>query len=509
MTESKRIVANTSAQYIKTIISGILTLYATRIILSNLGVNDYGLFSLIAGVVSMLSFITTALSSTTQRFLSFYQGKKETSKGKIVFCSSFYLHLILGIFIVLCLLFLIPILFNGFLNIPSERINAAKAVYCFVILSLFTSFITSPFKASLIAHENIVFTSIIETIDSALKLFIAILLSYFTYDKLVVYGFLLWIIQLLNLIVFTIYALSKYPECIIPNIHYIDTKYLTELGHFAGWSIFNIACTIGRTQGLAIVLNKLLGTVANAAYGLSIHINSYVNYISESLLCAIRPQIVKAEGAQEREKMFKLSELASKYSFFLLSMFSVPIIAEMPFILQLWLGQVPELAILFCRMMLIAGVIDTLSTGLSIANQAIGDLKIFSFYIYLPKLIIIPLSVIALHVFSSPLSVAYIYIIIELLCALMRIFLMNKYNHLNIKSFFQNVFLRITVPSIILLFGIFIIVYNINCTYRFLITLIIPNILYLLAIYYFGINYKERMLLKNILSKIIFKRNCD
>ncbi len=505
MNSNNRIIVNTLAQYTKTFISGIITLYSARIILSNLGVSDYGIYTLVAGIVAMLSFVTNALSSTTQRFLSLYQGKGMSEDGKVVFCSSICLHFVLGGFLAIILVCISPLLFNGFLNIPSDRISAATVVYLSVALSLFTSFITSPFRATLISHENIVYTSVIDTIDAGLKLGIAFLLEYVSFDKLIAYGVFLWAIQLFNFIAFSFYCMAKYPECIIPKTKYVKKEMLNSLGHFAGWSVFNIGCTIGRTQGLAVVLNKFLSPIANAAYGLGIQVSSYLNYISESLLNAIRPQIVKAEGAGSREKLFRLSEYASKYSFFMLSLFSVPCIIEMPLLLRIWLGDVPDNTVLFCRMMLIAGLVDSITTGLSTANQAIGDLKYFSFFIYLPKLFIIPISVLLLFLYESPIIVAIVYVSVELICSIGRLFLMHIKHGLVLSDFIKNVFMRLCGPLFLLIVADLFICFFINSEYRVFYIFLFPSLMYILAFIYMGITQNERRVLYECFIKIIHK----
>ena len=176
MNRTNRIIVNTIAQYLKTILCGIITLYSARLILQYLGVDDFGIYSLIAGVVAMLSFITNSLSATTQRFLSLYQGKQDNNSVVRYLANSIYMHLTLGVFLVVLLLLLTyPIVYHA-LVIPEERIGAATAVYIAVVITLFFSFLSSPFKALTISHENIVFVSIVDILDAVIKLGISILL---------------------------------------------------------------------------------------------------------------------------------------------------------------------------------------------------------------------------------------------------------------------------------------------------------------------------------------------
>lgn len=497
MNTSHRVIINTVAQFIKTFISGILTLYSSRIILLSLGNNDYGIYSLVAGIILMLSFITNALSSTTQRFISYNHKNRELN---VILTNGVYTHLFMGIVFCGILFALIPLLFNGFLNISVDRVDAAKFVYKTVLVSVFISFITSPYKAVLIAHENIIYVSIIDVLDAVLKLIIAFSLERIYIDKLEYYGLLLMCIQFINFTLITLYAFRHYNECEMPKVQHIKKNYLLKLSSFAGWNMYGLGCNICRTQGLSIVLNKFLGTVANAAYGIGIQISSYINYMSESLLNAIRPQIVKSEGLNNRERMFNLSILASKFSFFLLSMFSIPCIFEMSQLLVIWLKEPPEYAVLFSRMFLLSGLVDSITIGLHIANQAIGNLKRFVLIINSLKLLVLPISIGILKIGLPVVWVACVYVGVELFTALLRIFLIRK-DGLNIYNYFTTVFKRISLPLIICL-GLNIgITYFICSPYRILWAFIITFGVYGGAIYLWGISENERLKFKSLFHR--------
>lgn len=498
-----RIVINTLAQYAKTIISGLITLYSSRIILKNLGVDDFGIYSLIAGIVMMLSFLTNALSSTTQRYISFYQGKGNHGEIVSYFCNSVFMHICLG-GILLVVFFVMTPLISCSLNISPERINAAVSVYYAVILTLFVAFITSPFRAVLISHENIVYISIIDVIDVVLKLLIALSLSTIVFDKLIYYGWMLLIIQVFNLIAFTWYSFSKYKECILPQIRFYDRTKMKRLLCFAGWNVYGLACTIGRTQGISVVLNLFVGTVANAAYGLGLQLSSYVNYMSESLLNAMRPQIMKSEGNDERRHMLLLSGQASKYSFFLLSLLSLPCIFEMPLLLRLWLGNYPDYSVLFARMFLISGIVDSLSIGLHIANQATGNLKKFSLIINSLKLLTLPLVVVLLFFTRLVITVAVFYVLIEFAAAMLRLIVL-KSDGLNIKNYIQNVLFRCFIPIILyLIFCSFIAMLDDEIS-RFTIMYSVAPALYLFFIYYYGLETEERSNIKLMMAGFLKK----
>lgn len=502
MDSSSRVIVNTAAQYIKTFVNIILTLYSTRLILQVLGVEDFGIYTLLAGVISMLSFATNALATTTQRFLSFHQGKSGVEEQKNIFANSFYIHLILGAITLVVLLPLTPFLFDGFLNIPSNRESAATSTYCIVAFILLVTFLATPYRAVLISHENIVYLTIIDIIDGILKVVMAIALSYISYDKLVSYSCFMFAIQCFNLVAIGAFSLIKYEECIMPSIKRVKKQYIYDIASFAGWTMYSLGCVIGRTQGIAIVINKFFGAAINAAYGLGFQISGYVNFMSTSLLNAIRPQLMRAEGAGDRDKMLWLSEVASKYSFFLLSCLAIPCVFEMDSLLNLWLGDVPEYAVLFCRMVLIASMADTITCGLVLANQAVGNVKQYSLVVNTVKLLTLPFVIIGVFAGTPVVYIAVCFVLFECFCAILRIPFVAKTGNLKIKVFIHNVFGQLSIPLIIFITLTFIVKYFINLKFGFIITFVIPNLFYVVVFYFFGLKSEEKKYVKTFVKKI-------
>ena len=505
MQASKRVLINTSAQYVRAIFNIVFSFLATRIILKVLGVDDYGIYTLIAGVISILSFITSSLIITTQRFLSVAQGKKDLAKSKVIFNNSLILHLIMGIGVVLILELLFPLLFNGFLNIPEVRIGAAKTLYHLVALILFFTLITSPFRAVLVSHENIVYISLIEVCDSVFKLLIAYVLYYVNSDKLVVYGLLLVGIQIFNLLTLSIYDFVKYEECVLPSFKRIDKTYLRNLFSFAGWTMYNLVCNLGRNQGISILLNRYMGPAINASYGLGFQVSGALNNLSQSLLNAVNPQLMKAEGAGNRDRMIRLAEIESKLAFFLLSAVAIPCIFEMPSLLKIWLGEVPQYAVLFCRMVVLAALADTLTVGLGAANNAIGDIKKYTLVICTIKLSTLVVSIVLLHVGLNVLYVAVVYVLIELLSSICRLPFLHLTANLNVSLFVKRVFAKEFFPLVLLLLSSFLITRLELFSYRFVLTFSVSMLLYIIAIYFMGLCKDEKMIIESYIKKFKLK----
>lgn len=505
MNSSTRVIVNTTAQYVKTFVNIILTLFSARLILEALGVTDFGLYSLLAGVTSMLAFSTNALASTTQRFLSYHQGKSNIEKQKDIFANSFYIQLSLGLLTLVVLLLLTPYLFDGILNVPTERVSAARSTYVIVAIILFITLLCTPYRAILISHENIVYITIIDVIDGILKVALAFALFHISYDRLIGYASFLLYIQLFNLMVIAFYAIKKYEECSIPSIKRIDKQYIREFSSYAGWNIYSVGCVMGRTQGIALLINRFFGAAVNAAYGLGFQIAGYVNFMSESLMNAIRPQIVRSEGEGNRERMLWLSEVACKFSFYLLSCLAVPCIFEMETLLTLWLGKVPEHAVLFCRMVLIASIVDSLTGGLGMANQAIGNIKQYSIAVNSIKLITLPVTFICIKIGFPIYWIAVYYIAFEFLCAMIRLPFVKKTGGLKASQFIRHVFVKASLPFIIFLLATYVLSTYFKSDLTFIITFIGSMTTYMIAIYLFGLTNPEKTFINRMYSSIVNK----
>lgn len=505
MLPSNRIIVNTLAQYIRTLINMVLSLYSSRLVLNLLGVEDYGIYSLVAGVVSMLSFLTNSLVGSTQRFLSVSQGKGDLTRLKEVFNNSLLLHIGLGLIVATILCALTPFIFDGFLNIPTSSLTAAKSLYLLVVLMVTISFIASPYRALLVSHENIVYTSIIDVIDGILKVLLVLLLPYAPMNKLLAYGFIMLSIQLFNLLAFMIYCHVKYEECGRPRFNLFSVSYVKELGTFTGWVVYSSVCITMRNQGFAVVLNRVFGTAINAAYGIGMQISGMVSFISTSFQNAIAPQLMAAEGAGDRGKMLRLAEMQSKISFLLLAMIGIPTMFEMSTLLKLWLGEVPDHTVLFASMFLSMQIVDMLSIGLGTANRAIGNIGLYTICTFTPKLLIMPLGWLCLKIGEPLLLVAVIMVIIEATCMFIRVFMFRKYDWFNTKNFVTSVILRSLAPVVVGV-GVCVLIQFIEYSiWRVGLCFIVAIICFAIVSYFFTLNKQEQEFVKTLLMKLLRK----
>lgn len=505
MRASNRIIVNTLAQYARTIFNMVLSLYSTRLILEILGVEDYGLFTLVAGVVSFLNFITNSLVSSTQRFLSVAQGRGDIAYLKNIFNTSLSLHICVCLLVIVLLELLFPLWFNGFLNIPDDRIFAAEVVYQQVLAMLVLTFISSPFRALLVSHENIIYTSLVDILDGVLKVVFVVLLSFMPFDKLILYGWAMLIIRLTDLLAYAIYDYMKYEECVFCLKFKLDRNYIKQLSAFIGWTMLGTSFTVFRSQGISIIINKAMGTIVNAAYGIGNQVAGFIGFVSSSLSAAIDPQLMKAEGGNDRNRMLYLARFQSKFSYFLLSMFAIPCMFEIQSLLEIWLKDVPKYAPLFSIMFLFSQMVDQLTLGLSAANKAVGDIKMYNIILGIPKFIELPLFWIAIHL-NFPLYVAASsYMLMEFLTMLIRIPLLRHSCDLNVGEYMKYVFGKVLLPTIVSVIVCFSCVHFFNFIGRFVLTFTSSIIIYVICIYIMGLEINEKKKLDELIKRMITK----
>ena len=504
MNPANRIIVNTGVQYVKAIITMCLQLYSTRLILDSLQVNDYGIYMLIAGIVALLGFITNALAITTQRYLSYHQQQKSTEQMKKLFVNSLLVHLFFGLIMIIGLLAVQNLLFDYVLNIDQGRIATAKNIYVISIFMLLATILTSPYKALLIAHENIVYISIIEIIDSIIKLGFAILLAHITFDRLLVYQWMIAALVFLNFLAFTIYGKMKYQECtLLIRYRDIDSECIRRITGFAGWTTYGMGCVAFRLQGTAMVLNHFWGTVINAAYGISCQIFAAISFIVASILNAMNPQLMQAEGRGDRKLMLEMASKQSKFTTAILVVAITPLILEMPAILDIWLKEVPTHTVMFCRMILFAFMVDQISVGLGSAIQAIGQIRTFTLLTYTPKLLFLPVAWIMFQHNYSVFSAMTLYVSIEAFVAIIRI----PYSHyaagLDTYSYLREVILPIILHAVAVALICRIVTINANFDFRFIVTGLCSVLTGSVSGWLFVLDKQEKAYIKSQIKKYV------
>ena len=495
---------NTGIQYVQLALNVLISLVSVRLILNALGEVDYGIYDVIGGIVALLAFISTSLSQSSMRFISIRLGEGDNEKIRETFSSCFWLHVLIAIGLSILIEVIGIFLFNGYLNIPQERMQAARIVYHMVTFTLFVNIVITPFSALIAAYEQFWYSSLVAFFNSTLKILIAILITYYFSDKLIAYGFLLFLITLFD--AFLIISFVYYNHKNDVSLKYRRRGEMKSMTSFVGWTRMDVLGTTLNRQGYAIMLNKFFGPVMNTTFALSRQIEGSLYSVSSSAVNTIKPQIMKSYGAGENERMFRLSLTAGKFGFAMISVIAIPIIVMMPDILDLWLKNYPDETILFSRLMLTACMLEQITRGLVFANQAVGNIKWFSIIVSLIRILALPISWILLRN-GAP---AYVAIVVFLLCegvgSFSRILVLSKISDFSVSSFLKAVLVKI-VPPVFIACSVSYILYNLlsHSLWTLLIVFITNTLLYASAIYIMGLTIEEKQSAKMIVNSFLRK----
>lgn len=445
MNNSERVIWNSIVLYVKILICIVLSLWTVPVILHGLGESDYGLYALVAGVVALLAFLKTAMSSSTQRYLSVARGEGYRQKMNAIFNSAIMLHLLFGTAIVVILETLTPFLFGHFLNIVPERMFAGKVIYQTLLACMFLTIMMVPFDAELNAYENMPAFAVLEVSDAVFKLALAFTLQYVAWDRLIWYGIGMTVISVVDLTAKYLYTRYKYKELYIDKKLLWNPQVLRKMFSFTSWNTFGALAIVGRNQGLAIILNLFFGTVMNAAYGIANQINSVMGYFSQTLRKSLHPQLMQSEGKGDHARMLRLVFTSSKFSVLVMCVIAIPLIAELPLVLKMWLTKVPNYALQFTRWILVVSLVYQMSAGLMAGILSVGKVKVYQIVISLLMLVSLPLAYLLLKLGYAPYWIIIGMLICETLTLIARLIFAKRLIGLQVGQFCWHVILPLLV----------------------------------------------------------------
>jgi Na+-driven multidrug efflux pump len=506
MQVAHRIAKNTGILYLQMAITMVMSLYITRLVLLALGNEDFGIFNLIAGAVGLLTFLNGAMTASSQRFMSYACGEGNIEKLKNVFNTSIVLHLCIGIGIVLLLEILGYFLFDYILKIPADRIDIARIVYQFLIVNTFFAVISVPYDAVINANENMLFVAILRIIETVLLLASALYITYQKSDKLFVYGLFMTLVSIFLFFVRQIYCHFKYVEVVINIRKYRDETVFKEMYAHAGWSLLGSSSSILTMQGITIILNNFFGVLVNAAQGVSNQISGQLMAFSNTMLKSLNPVIVKSEGASNRKQMLMASITGNKLSFFLLSFFAIPMLVEMPFVLTVWLKNVPNYAVVFCRLTILRLMISQLSVTFPTAIGATNKIKQSQLVESCIYIFLLPVSYFMFQMGFSP---EYIYINLIVMVGFLfisRIYFTHKLCGLLVKNYFQDVVFRCVFVASVTMGIALIPMFLINEGFiRLIIVILSSLIVFFIMIVSVGLNIAEKNIIYSVYKNLLFK----
>lgn len=431
---NKRIAKNTLVLYLRMLITLGVGLYTSRVVLNTLGVEDYGVYNIVGGVVAMFGFLNSTMSGASQRFLSTALGEGSRKQLSIVFCSSIQIQAVISIIIfVLCETIGVWFLYNK-LNIPVGRHDAAMWVLQCSIFSSIVMVMSVPYNAAIIAHEKMDAFAYISILEVVLKLIIVFLLMFADFDKLKLYAVLMLGTQLLVRIVYSAYCNRHFPET--KYKHLVYQPILKKMSSFAGWDLYGNLCVVGRTQGVNFLLNIFFGTVLNAAAGIAGQVIGIIMQFANNVIMAVRPQIMISYAQKRYERMNYLINRSSVFIYLLILMLSSPLFVDCYYVLKLWLKIVPDYSVSLCRISLLSGLLSIVNSTVSAGIHATGNIKKISFISGTVYLLVVPIVYVAYKLGAAPywgygVSAIVMYLILLvnglILHSMVREFYLSKY----------------------------------------------------------------------------------
>ena len=444
---NKRIAKNTLVLYVRMLFTMGISLFTSRVILQTLGVEDYGISSVVGGVISMFTFINAAMVSSTQRYLNFELVRGDANQLRSVFSTSLQIHALIALAIIVLSETVGLWFLNEKLVIPEARMTAAMWVYQCSILSCAVSIMSTPYNAVIVAHEKMSAFAYISILDVSLKLLVVYLLVVLPFDKLIILAILNLLVQLFIRYIYTLYCHRHFPESYF-QFRFNKTLFKEMFG-FAGWSFWGNLAAILYTQGLNMMLNIFFGPIVNAARGIAVQVQSAVQQFVGGFQTALNPQITKNYASNNLPQMHSLMFRSARFSFLLLFFLSLPVLMETNFILTLWLKTVPDDAVIFTQIMICISLIYTTANPCVIANQATGKVKIYQMVVGGILLLILPISYVVLKLGAPAYSVFIVHFCIESLAQFSRMYMLRKLIHLPLWQYMKNIYIPIVSTVII------------------------------------------------------------
>jgi O-antigen/teichoic acid export membrane protein len=503
---STKVVFNTSVLYAKLVIGVVIGLFTTRLVLDALGETDYGIFTLVAGVVGLLGILQSSMSSASMRFMAHSLGSDDSDIIRQTFNTTLFIHFVIGLIVIIIMEVGGLLMFEYLLSIPEARLWDAKIVFHFMVISTFVTIIAVPYDAVINSHENLLALSIIDVLGYLMRLGIAIYLTISPSNLLVLYGFLLLVTHITLRIIKQWYSRTKYMECVINFRTHVNKNLFKKILSFSGWNLFGSIAAISVTQARGILLNMFFGVSINAADGISNKASAQVNMISVSMTRALNPQLVKSEGSGNRQRMLRLTEIATKFSVFLFALFAIPGIIEASYLLNLWLTTVPEYAIIFFQLLLIGLLLEKFSFEITSALRATGRIKEFQVAETILILFNLPIAYLFFKRGYPPYTIFLISFFVTLLVFFSRLYFAKKIAGMDIKSFLKNGILPVLIPLLLAtVIALTSKIYLSESFFRLIITTMSSAIVFLIIFWFYGLRKEETGIIKQILNTIIKK----
>ncbi len=499
---NKRIAKNTIFLYMRTLLLMFISLFTSRIILNVLGVEDYGIYNVVGGFVALFSIITGTLTTAISRYLTFELGKGSDNKLRIVFSTAVNIQFAMAAIMLLLIEFVGVWYITSVMNLPSGRESATLLVLHCSAITFAINLLSIPYNASIIAHEKMDVFAYISIFEAVLKLIVAYSIYVTIFDRLVSFAVLQLFVALILRMFYGMYCSRHFDECRYKFI--IDKPLLKEMSNFAGWNFIGNSVFLLSDYGINLLINGFFGVAVNAARGIAQQVNSAVTQFVNNFTTALNPQITKNYAAGNLSYMHSLICKGAKFSYFLLLFFAIPLCLETESLLSVWLGNVPDYAVIFTRLSIISSLTVVFANTLVVAIQATGDIKKYQIVTGIIVGLDIPITYVAFNLGFSPIAAYVIYTIIYFIMIFVRLLLIKDRIQLPFSLYFREVILRaffVTLVAIpIPLMASLVITHPLI---RFIAVLCTSILLSSFSIFFIGLNRKERdLIVKTVMLKI-------
>ncbi|MBQ7462946.1 MAG: lipopolysaccharide biosynthesis protein [Bacteroidaceae bacterium] len=483
----------------------VVTLYTSRVILQALGVEDYGVYTAIGGIIAFLSMVTGPIDAAISRYLTYELGRGNQDRLRRYFSTGLTTMIIFAVLSVIILETAGIWFLNNKMVIDENRVVAANWVLHLSIAAFVINLISAPYRAAIIAHEKMSLFAYMGILDAVLKLAVAFSLMASPIDKLILYAILLLAVAIVVRFIYTIVCNKQFEECRSVKIG-IDKVLFKGLFSFAGWNVFGAMATFCRGQGVNILFNLFGGPVVNAAYGIANQVNGAVASFVNNFTTALNPSIIKSYAAHEKDYMMSLVYQGARFSYFLVLFFAMPLILEAKYITQLWLGQTPDYSVVFIQLMLIYSLIESLSKTIMAGVHATGKIKVYQIVIGLFQVIILPIAYMLLRIGYSPIAVLIAMVVVDIIAVVARMIMANFIFGLSIKDYLISVIGRVFLVTIIsLIIPLILVIYLNNSLLSFFVVVIVSIVMTAFSVFYIGCVQSERLVILNKIQRYIRK----
>ncbi len=478
-----------------------VSFYTSRVILQALGAEDYGIYNVVGGIVTMMGFLNGALGASTSRFLTYELGKGNIERLKETFSASLNLHICVALLVLIIGETLGLWFFYEKLVIPEERMNAAFWVYQFSVITTMINFTQVPYNATIIAHEKMSIYAYVGLYEAFSKLAIVYLITISPIDRLVFYALLLMINQIAIRFFYRFYATKRYEEC---RFRFIRDKqlYKTLMG-YSGWDLFGGVAIVCQGQGINILLNIFFGPVVNAACAIAVQIQSAVSIFVNNFLMAVRPQVVKNYAEGNTKQMYSLTFYAAKFSYLLMLALVLPICFEIDFILKLWLGNIiPDFTNIFAIIVLLTYLMETFHTASLMSYHAIGRIRTGNIVGGSLMISALPISYFLLKADLPPYSVFWAIFSVNFIQMFFGWWIIHRYVNFSYNDLMTKVYFPAMLVTVCGLIVPLIIVITMDEGWlRFMTLVISTEIVLLISTFYIGLTKEERLKIDSLVNK--------